>query len=623
MSDMSLAVDLLKKLKDKDQNNTKSETDRLIAFRRLIEQGEIHTLAPLLPLILNLKGKPYTLENHFPLESFFRTRMAKNTVIKGGRQFGKSQSQAAKQVVLANTLPNFNILTVTPLFEQIRRFSSNYVGPFINTSPVKKLWINTQTINSVLQRSFKNNSQLFFSFALLDAERVRGLAVSMVTYDEIQDMDQNFIPIIRECMSGSPEWGISQFTGTPKTLDNTLEGLWIRSSQAEWAIPCLSCKYTNIPAMSHDLDKMIGAYREDISEEKPAIICAKCGRSVFPRLGRWIHKYPERRWDFAGYHVPQVIMPMHYAYPDAWATLLGKRQGIGNTTIPMFYNEVLGESYDVGMKLVTKTELEAAGCLHENTESEAIKHIHGYDLRILSIDWGGGGEDEISFTTLAVMGIRGDGGIDVIFGKKLLTPHDHIAEAEECLRIFSLFKCHTIAHDYTGAGSIRETILVQEGLPIDRLLPIAYVRTAHFDIMKHVPPTEQHSRDYWRADKARSLQLTCHAIKLKRIRFFKYDYVNSDQAGLLHDFLALVENKVPTHHAGDIYTIQRNPQFSDDFAQAVNIGALCLWYMTDKWPKLAAFQGLQISAIQAKAAGIDQTEHNWEEPPMGGFFDQP
>jgi len=73
---------------------------------------------------------------------------------------------------------------------------------------------------------------MLFSFAFLNPDRVRGVSADRVGIDEIQDLDITFLPIIRECMSAS-DLAIRQFTGTPKTLDNTLESLWQESSQAE------------------------------------------------------------------------------------------------------------------------------------------------------------------------------------------------------------------------------------------------------------------------------------------------------------------------------------------------------------------------------------------------------
>lgn len=48
------------------------------------------------------------------------------------------------------------------------------------------------------------------------------------------------------------------YAGTPKTLDNTMEKLWTRSSQGEWVIPCPSCRHENISSVSEDLINMIG-----------------------------------------------------------------------------------------------------------------------------------------------------------------------------------------------------------------------------------------------------------------------------------------------------------------------------------------------------------------------------
>jgi len=72
---------------------------------------------------------------------------------------------------------------------------------------------------------------MHFSFAFRDCTRVRGLKVNEISYDEWQDFDPAFEPIINETMSGSKEVGIIQYTGTPKTTDGPLETKWLQSSQ--------------------------------------------------------------------------------------------------------------------------------------------------------------------------------------------------------------------------------------------------------------------------------------------------------------------------------------------------------------------------------------------------------
>ena len=181
----------------------------------------MHTLEPLLPLCLSLNGEPFDLEDHFPFSPLYRTRMPSQLVVVSGRQVSKSTSLAAHGVVMSNAVPFLKTLYITPLYEQIRRFSNNYVSSFINQSPVKALWTGSSTKNSVLSKTFRNNSSMTFSFTGTDCDRIRGLAVDVLSLDETQDLDSDHFPIIRETMSHS-KWGLTKFTGTPKTLDNTI-----------------------------------------------------------------------------------------------------------------------------------------------------------------------------------------------------------------------------------------------------------------------------------------------------------------------------------------------------------------------------------------------------------------
>lgn len=584
-----------------DGHRNFSCVERIIAFRQLMGAGKIPTMVPALPLLLNLENRPYTLKDHFPFESIFRTELPRDILMKTGRQVAKSTSLAARGILISNAIDNFSTLFVTPLYEQIRRFSTNYVRKFIEQSPVKSLWTGTGTEDSVLQRSFKNFSKMFFSFALADADRVRGISAHSCNFDEVQDMDRNLIPIIKETMSAS-RWRLSMYAGTPKTLDNTIEGLWTSSSQAEWIVPCRNCRYRNTPRMGYDLEKMIGPWHDQISEHIPGTICAKCRRPIFPRDGRWEHQVPKRRWTFPGYHIPQIIMPIHYADPTRWAELLAKMEGYGNVTTPQFYNEVLGESYDVGAKLITQTELQAAAVLpwHNVPDNpvEAVRASRNYVLRVMGVDWGGGGEDEVSFTTIAVLGLRADGKIDVIYGRRLLFPHLKVEEAQVCLQVFRMFDCHYFAHDFNGAGDVREAFMVQSGLPIELVVPIVYYRSAARNPMTIHKSDDKHSRNYWHLDKARGLQTVCQCIKLGGIRFFRYDYVNDQNRGLMHDFLALQENKIEVARGADIFTVQRNPAFSDDFAHSVCYAAATIWHYTGRWPNLAQMAQYRLTQQQ-------------------------
>lgn len=591
------------------------DEERVLAFRQLAGQVNLPTYVHLLPLLLNLNGRPYTLEDHFPMETAFAVRLPQHMLFKSARQVTKSTTMAARIILLSNAIPHFAILVVTPLYEQVQRFSNNYVRPLIEQSPVKHMWMGTGTENRVLQRSFKNCSKVYFSFAFLDADRIRGVSAHMCTFDEVQDLDHTLLPIIRETMSHS-KWRLNMYTGTPKTVDNTIERLWQRSSRAEWCVPCFACGKLNIPRTGYDLERMIGPCHDDIGPARvspedaargvrpgvPAVICAssKCGRPVDPARGRWYHEDESKKLTHPGYHIPQVVMPLHYADKKMWAELLGKQAGSGNTTTAQFYNEVLGESYDVGTKLITETELRRAATLpwlnNPRGPREAVTRKGDYLLRVLGVDWGGGGDEEVSFTTAAVLGYRGDGRVDVLYGRRLLNPQDHMREAAELLHIFNMFDCHFLAHDYNGSGTIRETLMVQSGLPYDRVIPLVYFATATKNLIVFHKSENVHSRNYWQLDKARALLLVCNCLKLRVIQTFQYDFVSEDEPGLLSDFLALQENKIEMARGRDIYTVVRNPHFTDDFAHAVTFAACTIWHNTGNWPNLASLAGLQMTA---------------------------
>lgn len=602
---------------------TINETDRLARFADHVAQRGLPTLEPLLPVLLSLKGKPFTLENHQPFGPWFRTDLPYKRVVKAGRQVAKSTNQAADGIVFSNAVPNTTILFVTPLFEQVRRFSANYVRPFIDESPVKALFCDSTTENSVLQRSFLNRSRLVFSYAFLNADRTRGINADRLKIDELQDMDVEHIPVISETMSHS-EWEIMDLSGTPKSLDNAVEVHFQQSSQAEWFVKCDACGHWNVPSVEFDLLKMIGPWREDIGPARPGTVCARCGRPINPRAGYWVHRHPERRHTFAGYHIPQLIMPLHFASARKWAELLAKQQ---NLAPHLFFNEVLGESYDAGSRLVTVTDIENAACLPWTNDPraavpgpEVMARLRHYTALALGVDWGGGGKKGVSYTTLSLAGLRGnDGSIDVLWGRRLLTPHDHILEAQQVMQVVQAVDPAIIAHDYTGAGALRETILVQTSPTVlSRLMPVYYVRAATHNLVNYVPETPTHPRKHWQVDRTRSLLLLAGAIRLGLVRFFQNDYESEENPGLLRDFLALIDEKIETGLAAGTYVIRKQEGRSDDFAFATNQACVALWHAQQAWPDLANRipqpTPMQLAAMMGPDAGLTATELDTQFP---------
>jgi hypothetical protein len=144
---------------------------RVLAFLRHLQEPDcrLETLEPLLPLLLNVDGSPMTLTDHFHFTPLYRTHLPDARILKAARQVGKSTYAASSGLCLANRFPRFTQLYVTPLYEQIRRFSVNTVAPMIEESPIKSLMVDTKCIQAVLQRTFRNRSMLLFSYAYQSA----------------------------------------------------------------------------------------------------------------------------------------------------------------------------------------------------------------------------------------------------------------------------------------------------------------------------------------------------------------------------------------------------------------------------------------------------------------------
>jgi hypothetical protein len=571
---------------------------------KMYEENKLKTLIPILPM-LSLKGEPYSLDHHAPFEPLFKLSVPRRTYWKTGRQVSKTTGLSAQSVLQTATQPHFATLFVAPRFEQIRRVSANYVRPFIETSLMAGLLTNKYVENSVLQKSFLNESKMFFSFAFLDVERIRGISADCIKYDEVQDVDNTFIPVIRECMSAS-RFGIEMFFGTPKTLDNTLQLLWDReSSQAEWVTRCRACNFENIPALDYHLLKMIGP---------TGPICAKCGRKIQPREGRWIHAIPSRMTTDSGYHVPQIIMPMHYEdlehapgvvqdeATDKWLELLGKRDGRNNYTQARFLNEVLGESCDVGIKLVTLTDIRNAsrkGNEFKNEEPIALKRVHTFLYRAMGVDWGGGGEDMISWTVVTITGLDPKSGrLEVLFTKRLHAGMTHMEEVVDIMRLFKAFQCHYFCHDYGGAGAVREALMIQAGFPIEKIFPFAYVRATSRKMVEMKRPGGHNQRAYFSLDKARSLVL--QALCLKALRILLPEYETSKD--VTEDLLALIEDKHAVPRGADIYLITSNPKMSDDFAHSLNFSCIGIWHIHRCYPDLSRVNDIKLTPEQANFA---------------------
>jgi hypothetical protein len=590
------------------------------AMGRLYRYANVPSLVPLLPQLLSLNGKPFTLNDHFPFEPIYkRFHIPQQTVLKCGRQVSKSTSLAVQGIIQSAVRPYFKTLFVCPLFEQIRRFSTNYVRPFINNSPVKSALIGEAVsgAQNVLQRTMKNESIMFFTFCFLDAERVRGISADKLAIDEVQDINWDFIEVLRHCLSAS-DYKFRQYSGTSKTEDNTLERLWRQSSMAEWCIKCVCGKW-NVMNREQGLVDMI---------RKEGLMCPNCSRFINPRLGNWEHQVTDREIirDFAGYHVPQPLLPMHLPTecggdpkkgPDAWQTIW-RAKNKGDQV--KFFNECLGEACDVSSKLVNLSELRRAAKLPwKNDVNEALARAGDYPMLTMGVDWGGGAGGIVrrvrgvlvveggtpSFTAATVCGFRpGTVLPDVLFAHRFASSTHPYQEVKQILQWYQQFGCYRLGHDFGGAGNMREVIMLQTGFPMSRVFPAMYVPAISKNMVTFVPPSGQNTRSYYTVDKARSLSMLCSLIKCESVRLPEWESFKD----IGEEFLCLVEDKRERPSGADIVLITRDPSKSDDFCHALNFACISHWHSVQQFPDLAEQFNVGLSMEQMDALYPDLSE---------------
>lgn len=557
------------------------------ALGKLPPPDQAEDWGPYLPLFFRLKGQPMTMELHKPLSFFYKRIPAWKTMAICGRQVGKSQGICGGGLITSALRPDTQSLYVTPLFEMARRLSSNVMRPLLNESPVKGIFQNTKCEKSVLQKTLINRSMIHFSFAFLDCDRCRGLSVDRIYYDEVQNFDPSFLPIIAEAMSAS-SWGLSSYTGTPLTLDNTIELEWQKSSRAEWRVLCDHCNHINYMSTKYDLLNMIGTVKK-VKLYGTGLHCARCKKPVYPIVGRWAHQAPQLIHTYAGYHLPQPALPLHYADERHWSEFLYKYE---TWPWPVFKNECLGESEDFGITLVSQTDLERASrlpwSLEEAFDQPATDmYKRRYRKIALGVDWGGGGSKEESSTAVAVCGITGTGDIEVIYIERFPFSYTHNDELMRIFFLYEKFGCHILAHDWGGAGRRADTMLRQARvIPEEQIMPIGYVATGQRDLITHNPAKTATGFYTYSYDKTWSLGLLCSFIQDQRVWFPRW--VPKRSQPLLADFLHLIQEKRESNFKGDLYLIKKQAGQKDDVVHAINFAMAALFHNTGGFPDIAS-----------------------------------
>lgn len=419
------------------------------------------TLSEVAESWIRLNGKQFSLKN-WPMHRAFYDCRTRRTLFKTGRQVAKSTTLANFAITECSVIPHFSVMFVSPTKEQTVRFSNSRVAKTMRYSPhISKTFLHPGLADRVFHKQYRNGSEMLFTYALDDADRLRGPSTDRNMYDEVQDILYDPVIIVgNECLSHS-KYAFETYAGTPKTMENAIQYLWENSSQTEWVMKCDGCK-------THQ-------YVDSIrSMGRTGIICVKCGKYLNPLKGRWIdlnsfkHSDIDPAFRVKGFHISQLIMPEYnplamasvsseltdYA-KTAWNRLLVKLEDINESK---FKNEVLGISDDIGSRMISKEEIERLCTGKLLSQFPDMNDLKDYQTIVAGVDWTGGGTTGVSRTALWIWGYRPKGRKLVCLFYKTYPGVNPVNNIEEIARVCSSFKVGLVVGD-AGEGHTANDLL--------------------------------------------------------------------------------------------------------------------------------------------------------------------
>jgi hypothetical protein len=403
--------------------------------------------------LLYLDGHPFSLKDY----PFFRAvydMQVPEMLLKTGRQVAKSSSCANLMITNSICRPHFKTLYISPTKEQTSTFSNTRLTKIIQHSPhVRNLFVDNNATNNVLLIILRNGSECILSYACDDADRVRGKTSDCNFIDEVQDVEfEAVIPIVNECMANSA-WGHTIYAGTPKSLENTIEFLWQKSSQSEWILQCEGCKKRQFVQTKRSLGKH-------------GVICLHCGKLLNVRNGFWYDFNPKAR--MKGFHVSQPLLPLNNENPARWQRLLDKMEMYSESR---FNNECLGISDARGSRLISLEELEAL-CEDYYVElpiqPDTLKNVRAV---VGGVDWTGQGQDFKSRTVAWVFGLTNDFRLKTLYFE-ILKGENAIEDVNRVTQIFGECGCQVIVGD-AGGNPLANSIM-RDKLGAHRTFQCAY-----------------------------------------------------------------------------------------------------------------------------------------------------
>lgn len=506
-------------------------------------------------------GRPQNLTN-FPMMRQIYDTIPQKLLLKCSRKTLKST--LLSNIITLNMVRwnQYKMLYVAPQEATTKYFSSNYVTPRFESPELKKIFVKGWRKNDVYEKIFADTeSAILFKYAKEDATRCRGPATDHNAHDEVQDMLFEILPIIGETMALS-RFKREIFAGTPLTTDNTINELWKRSTQLEWATKCVGCNHWNMLTIENNPMKMI---------RKEGYSCARCGKLLDTSKGEWVSAVSApTEIELVGYHLAQPLLPHFNQNEREWKGIYSKVTD-GKYGTHQIFNEVFGLAYDVGSKPITKEQLKelcVLGPTRTNDSDELLilgRNRQKYIQYVTGVDWG---VNSITSRTAVVHGAVRSDGIFEVFDAKIYDTLDYKEHIKDIARISN--HVNSICCADGGPDPIRAQELAEMTSPT-RILITRYgngrlVQT--YDMPKGAPDWKANRYVLHRSD---CLSFTFRMLQGGKVLFPEWSEMERAMDDILAEFIE-VKDSVGKGRAGALnpeLMYSHAPNKPDDFLHAL------------------------------------------------------
>jgi len=384
---------------------------------------------------LNIDGKPLQLSNtgwrffadmyrYIALEA--TTPNGKPICCVKGRQVGCTTMATALELYFCTsglygtspTRPPIRILHCFPSLALVQRFAKLKLGSMMRESTdsyVLKQSLSIDEItgkqrkdvpeNTQTEKLFKNENLLIVESNANDAQRLHGMTLDCIFYDEVQRMNQDDIGNSNKTLTaaryGPRGKGIQLYFGTPENRGSNFSKIWEASDKRLYHLRCSNCnEYFKL--YTPDADDW-----EQVWIHGTTVVCRNCGhqqdKNQAAENGKWIATQTSlsngQEPQYVGFHFNQLLIP--YFTKE---TILKEKPGIHPTNSDRTWRtQILGEFYS-GSDLPMSLE-----DIHNYCRNVNRKISYGHDNAcvnlnpkilapyqapmFMGLDWGGKSDD--------------------------------------------------------------------------------------------------------------------------------------------------------------------------------------------------------------------------------------